>query len=280
MQHKTLLIGTAAITALLAGTAQAQDSAFDNDGATSSAVEALEDQIADDNDRDLTAFGNEGRRIGTYGSLSARATATSDDDEEAATIGVGLRYGAFDGVNGYDVTLSYTYGTLDGVETDNNLLAGLDYRRDFNNRFFAYGKADLMFDRTADEVGDYSQDIFAGAGVGYRIFNDSTTQWSVQAGPGYRAAEVVGGDTINEVAASVSSNYFRSLSETSYVTNDTDVIYSESGTLVNNELALNVSMTNSLSLRTSLTTQFNDATDTGFGDARNTLGASVVYNFN
>ena len=82
------------------------------------------------------------------------------------------------------------------------------------------------------------------------------------------------------MAASVSSNFYRSLSQTSYVTNDTDVIYSESSTLVNNDLALNVAMTNTLSLRTSLTTSFDDSIDNDFGDASNTLGVSVVYNFN
>jgi putative salt-induced outer membrane protein len=58
------------------------------------------------------------------------------------------------------------------------------------------------------------------------------------------------------------------------------VIYSETSTLLTNDLALNVAMTNSLSLRTSLSTSFDDAVDDSFGDASNTLGVAVVYNFN
>jgi len=122
--------------------------------------------------------------------------------------------------------------------------------------------------------------VFVGAGLGYRILNDATSQWSIQAGPGYRYTETVAGDDNSEVAASISSNYYRSLSATSYVTNDTDVIYSETSTLLTNDLALNVAMTNSLSLRTSLSTSFDDAVDDSFGDASNTLGVAVVYNFN
>lgn len=61
---------------------------------------------------------------------------------------------------------------------------------------------------------------------------------------------------------------------------DTDVIYSEFSTTVSNELALNVALTNELVLRTSLATTFDDATDEEFADAKNTLGVSVVYNFN
>ncbi len=280
MTHKLKLIAAASVSAVIAGQASAQDSTFANDGAADAAVEALEESIANDADRDLSAFGNQGRAIGTFGSVSARATVTNDDGSTGSDVGVGLRYGSFDGLNGYDVSLSYNYGEDDGVETDNNLLAGVDYRRDLSDVLFAFAKADLAFDRTADMVGDFSQDIFVGAGAGYRIINNGQTQWSVQAGPGYRVSEVVGSDDVSEAAAGVSSNYFQSLSQTSYITNDTDILYSDAGTVVNNELAINVSMTNALSLRTGLTTQYNDASDDSFSDARNTLGVSVVYNFN
>lgn len=277
---KKLIVATAtSIVAVLASQANAQSTVFDNDGAAEDSVEAIEEAIADDADRGLTAFGNEGRRVGTFGSVSARATLTNEDDSSGADVGIGLRYGSFDGLNGYDVSLSYIYGEQDGEETDNYLQAGADYRRELTDSLFAYGTADLAFDRTAEDLGDFSQDVFVGAGVGYRILNDSRNQWSVQAGPGFRMAEVVGEEDVSEAAASISSNYFRSLSETSYITNDTDVIYSEASTALTNELALNVAMTDTLSLRTGLTTYYNDATDDDFGDARNTLGVSVVYNF-
>ena len=263
-----------------ASAATAQTTAFSNQDAAANSVDAIEEQIANDKDRNLSNFGNTGREVGDYGSVSLRATATNDDDNSSSDIGLGLRYGSYDGQNGYDVTLSYTYGETNGNISENNLLAGLDYRRDFGTNLFAYGKADVALDRTADQAGDYSQDVFAGVGIGYRIFNDADTQWSVQAGPGYRIASVVGGQEVRETAASLSSNFFTSLSDTSYITNDTDVIYSKATTVVTNELALNVSMTDTLSLRTGLTTQYNDASDANFGDAKNTLGVSVVYNFN
>ncbi|WP_394180784.1 YdiY family protein [Yoonia maritima] len=279
MKIAATIIASAAIAGIAGASAQAQETTFDNQDAAANAVENLEEQIREDRDRDLDRFGNSGRRLGSYGSLSARATATSNDGDDESDLGVGLRFGNYDGVNGFDVTLSYNYGKSDGEVTQNNLLGGLDYRRDLNANLFAFGKLDVASDRLADEDGDYELDTFLGTGIGYRIFNDAERQWSVQAGPGYRVAKVVGGEDVREVAASVSSNYFQSLNDFSYLTNDTDVISSETGTLVNNELALSVSMTQSLALRTSLTTQFNDATDADFGDARNTLGASVVYNF-
>lgn len=264
-----------------AGTAlQAQESTFDREGGAADAVENLEEQIADDRDRDLDAFGNSGRRLGSYGSLSARATLTNDDDDDVANFGLGLRFGNYNGVDGWDIAVGYNYGEANGEEVQNNLVAGFDYRRDLSSNLFAFGQLDVAFDGLAEDEGDFENDTFIGAGLGYRIFNDAQTQWSVQAGPGYRVASVVGGEDLEEAALAVSSNYYQSLTETSFVTNDTDVIASEGSTLVNNELALSVAVSSALSLRTSLTTQFNDATDDGFDDARNTLGVSVVYNFN
>ena len=162
----------------------------------------------------------------------------------------------------------------------NQLLAGADYRRDLSDAFFAYGKVDVGFDKLTTTVGEYSQDVFVGAGIGYRILNSADTQWSVQAGPGYRVAQVVGGEDINEFAASVSSNFFYSLSDNTYLTNDTDVIYSEFATTVGNELAVNVALSDSMTLRTSYATRFNNETDSSFSDAENTFGVSAVYSFN
>mgnify|MGYP003669041856 CR=1 FL=1 len=272
---KTNVFIIAAISGFVAVAANAQTTTFANDGASDTAVEEIEDSITDAAERDIGRFGNEGRELGSYGSVSLRGTSTSNDGETSSDVGVGLRYGTFDGVNGIDVTAAFVYGVEDGVET-----AGLDYRRDFNDTLFAYAKANASFDKLSTTVGEYEQDIFVGAGLGYRIFNSADTQWSVQAGPGYRAANVVGGGEVSEAAASVSSNFFKSLSDTTYVTNDTDVIYSETATTVTNDLALNVALTDTLVMRTSYTTNFNDASDDTFSDAENIFGVSVVYNFN
>ena len=270
----------AAAAALVAGAASAQSTVFANEDRATDSVDDLQEQIAEDAERDFTGFGNEGRVVGTYGSVALRATANSNDDDDNTNVGVGLRYGTFDGINSIDVSAKYDYASDNGDETTNQLLMGADYRRDLSQAFFAYGKLDVILDSAVTNPTSYERDIFVGAGVGYRILNDATTQWSVQAGPGYRTAEQVNGQSVDEVAGSVSSNYYRSLTELSYVTNDTDVIFSDANTQIQNELALNVAMNNALSLRTSLTTIYNDESDNSFSDANNTLGVSVVYNFN
>lgn len=270
----------AIIAGFAATTVAAQTTTFDNLGAAETAVDDLQEQMEDDRDRDLSGFGTEGREVGDYGSVALRYTSTSNDGDTSNDLGLGLRYGWFDGVNGIDTNASYVYGEENGTITENTLLAGVDYRRNLSDRVFAYGQVDLSIDKQTTTADEYTQDIFTGVGIGYRIFNSADTQWSVQAGPGYRAAEVVGGAKVNEAAASVSSNLFVSLTDTVYLTNDTDVIYSEYATTIANDLAVNVALTDTLALRTSYATRFNDLTDNSFSDGENTLGVSVVYNFN
>ncbi|WP_172623855.1 YdiY family protein [Octadecabacter sp. SW4] len=277
---KLNIFTVAVISAFVASAAAAQTTAFDNAGAAEDAIDDLQDQIVEDAERDTNRFGNEGREVGTYGSVALRLTSTSNDGDTSSDVGVGMRYGWYDGLNGFDTNLAYAFGEENGVTTENTLLAGIDYRRDLSPVLFAYGQADLVIDKLTTTPDEYTQDLFVGAGIGYRFYNTRDLQWSVQAGPGYRVAEVVGGAEVSEVAASVSSNLFYSLSDTVFISNDTDLIYSEYATTISNDLALNVALTDTLSLRTSYATRFNDLTDTSFKDAENTFGMSVVYNFN
>ena len=183
------------------------------------------------------------------------------------------------GPNGIELQLNYAYSDDDETDAEESLFYGLEYTRDLNPQFFGFAKLQGSADSATDA--QYETDTFLSFGAGYRIYNEADVQWSVQAGPGYRFAElndVTEGD-VDEGAFGVSSDYAHKLSETVFVTNDTDVIWSESDTVVFNDLALNVSMTETLALRTSILTEYHtepgDAEDTD-----NTFGVSLVYSFN
>lgn len=273
--HTTRLLAAASAAALLAGAASAQTTTFSPEDRAQDSVEDIEENVADDFERDVDAFGNNGRKLGWTGSVSMRATASSGNSE-SVDVGVGTRAGYYDGLNGHEVTLSYSYSEEDGVQTEDSLLAGYDYTRDFGPNTYFYVKGQLA----KDEFSSYDTDAFVGAGVGYRVLNTAETQWSIAAGPGYRYLEDNAGNETEEGAFSFSSNYTQNLTDAVFVTNDTDVIYSESDTSVNNELGLNVAMSEVLALRTSLLTEYHTDPAPGYEDTDNTLGASVVYTFN
>lgn len=271
-----LVAATSAI-ALVSGTAWAQTTAFPGANDAETANEALEEQIEEDFERDVPEFGNEGRELGFSGSVSMRATASSGNTD-SADVGLGANYGYYDGTNGYQLQLNYSYGEEDGTRTEESLIYDLEYTRDFNPSFYGYGK----LTGSLDEFSSYESDTFLGFGVGYRVINTADVQWSIQGGPGYRVAELtdVANTDFQETALAIASNYSNRLGEGLVLTNDTDVIASESDTVVYNDLGLNVAMTNTLALRTSLSTEYHSDPLPGRDDTDNTYGVSLVYSFN
>lgn len=249
---------------------------FSSENQLDDTLEDLDEDIEDDFEVEDPTFGNEGRELGFTGSISARGTATSGNDD-TATLGLGARFGFFDGVNGHEVKLSYSYFDAEEEEDDlNRLLAGYDYTRDFSDTFYGFGTAVVAY----DEDDTFETDAFVGVGVGYRVFNTPDVQWSIQAGPGYRYLETAEGEEIDEAALSVSSNYFNRISPDLFITNDTNVIASDADTYVTNDLGVTVAMNNALAMRTNLFTEYRTDPAPGDDDTDNTLGVSIVYSFN
>ncbi len=271
MKHTSVILTTLALSTM-GGAVAAQTL---GDSAVDTRLETLNDNIADDFTRDEGPFGNEARPLGFDGSFALQASATSGNTD-TATLGMGANLGYYDGTNGYSLQLSYQYSEDAGTVSEDSLLYDLEYTRDFASNYYGFAK----LQGTVDSFPAKTSDNFLGAGIGYRIYDTRDTQWSVQAGVGYRVADLNGIDDLDEGAISLSSNYYNALTETVAITNDTDIISSESDTVVYNDLGLNVSMTETLALRTSLVTEYHTDPAPGSVDTDNTFGVSLVYNFN
>ena len=248
------------------------------DSAVDTRLENLNENIADDFEGDTSAFGNEGRAPGYTGSLALQISATSGNSD-TSTIGVGTNMGYYDGTNGYDIQFSYQRSENEGTVDENSLLYEAQYTRDFASSYYGFAKLQGSFDN-ADILAFDTSDNYLGFGLGYRIYNTSDVQWAVQAGLGYRVVDLDGISDFNEPAISLSSAYYNQLTETVAVSMDTDIIGSDSDTVVFNDLGLNVSMTETLALRTSLVTEYHTDPTAGRVDTDNKFGVSLVYNFN
>ncbi|MFP7569699.1 YdiY family protein [Marivita sp. S2033] len=268
-------LGAVILATSLASVASAQN-VFTGTNVAADRNEDLLEDIEDDAERDITRFGNEGRPQGFTGSFALRALG-STGNTDSLDVGIGSDLNYVQGPNGYELQLSYVYGEDDGKKTEESLFYGLEYTRDFNPKVFGFAK----LQGSVDEFSAFETDTFLILGAGYRIFNEPNRQWSIQAGPGYRFAEIsdVGRD-INEEAFGISSDYAQKLTETVYLTNDTDIVTSSRDTVIYNDLALSVAMTNTLALRTSILTEHHTDPEPGFKDTDNTIGLSLVYSFN
>ena len=267
----------AAIAAIIASSASAQ-TLIGRDTVAGDRNDDLIEAIEDDAERELDRFGNEGRPDGFTGSVAVRGIVQSGNTE-STNIGIGTDMNYVFGPNGVELQLNYAYSDDDDSASEESLFYGLEYTRDFAGDYFGFAKLQGSADSATDA--QYETDTFLSFGAGYRVFNEADRQWSLQAGPGYRFAElndITDGD-VSEAAFGVSSDYAQKLSDTLFVTNDTDVIWSESDTVIFNDLALNVAMTNTLALRTSILTEYHTEPGTA-ENTDNTFGVSLVYSFN
>ncbi len=280
MTRTLTFTSAAALLAAVGTTAIAQETVFGT-GAATATNEDLRDSISDDFTREVDTFSNRGRALGFDGSVAVRGSVSSGNSD-VTNIGIGADLGYFDGVNGYGLELAYSYSEAGGTVDENSITYDFEYRRDFSSAFFGFAK----LQGSADEIdaGDLLSDTYVGFGAGYRIYDTNDVQWTVQAGPGYRVSSFDGlasGDAdVEEGAFAVSSNYFNRLQPGTVLSMDTDVIASESDTVVFNKLALTQNVSDQLALRTSLDTEFHTDPAAGRDDTDNTFGVSLVYSFN
>ncbi|WP_413717053.1 YdiY family protein [Silicimonas sp. MF1-12-2] len=274
---KTSVAAIAIVGALSASSVSAQ-SLIGRDSVAGDRNEDLAEAIEDDAERDLDRFGNEGRPQGFSGTFALRGTAQTGNSE-SQDLGIGTDLNYVWGPNGVELELNYTFSDDDSSESEESLFYSLEYTRDFNPRTYGFAKVQGSVDSATDAA--YESDTFVTFGAGYRILNDADTNWSVQAGPGYRVANLndIASADVEEGAFGISSAYARRLTDTVFITNDTDVIWSDSDTAVFNDLALSVAMTDTLALRTSVLTEYHSEVTAPSKNTDNTFGVSLVYSF-
>lgn len=238
-------------------------------------IEDIEEDAADtieDDDEDRFGFGRAPQ--GWAGSLALSADATTGNTETVDVAGAArLTYGAgaFTNYMGFGLE----YGEDDGSRNVAEAFAIYDGIYDLGNQAYVFGTARYNY----DDFASFRHDAFIGAGPGYRIFNTDDLAWRVQAGPGIRYLEDETGDNSTEFAGIASSRFFLRMSETAFLTNDTDLIGSEEAINVYNDLGVNFRMTETLSTRVFLQTDWTDSPAPGFDEWDNSMGLALVASF-
>ena len=118
-------------------------------------------------------------------------------------------------------------------------------------------------------------------GAGHRTMLTPDTQWSVRSGHGYRFADLGALATagVREFGFGISSDFSKDLPNSLSLTNDTDVIWSKSDTVVHDDLAISVAMSDALALRTSLLDEYHSQLTEGAKNMDNTVSLSLVCTF-
>jgi len=247
-------------------------------------VESVNDRIDDINEdvaedmaraEDAARFGNPEFRPGLSGSASLGYSGkTGNNESQDITAGVRLRFAQGQFVQTLGAALDFAESN--NTATKEDVLAVYDANYYFDQNFYAFALARLEADGLASTEDDVRRDGFIGFGPGYRIVNTPDMTWRVQAGIGLSYLQDGARDSTTETGYLAASRFFYRINDNFFVTNDTDLLKSDSALRANNDLGLNVKMTDTLSTRVSYLTEYNDSraikTD-------NKLGVSLVFGF-
>ncbi len=286
MNKSIMLAAVLAMTAALPAFAQS---------GSVTGVRQLDDRI-DDIDRDArrdlnrandaSRFSQNGVAQGFNGSAALTATGTSGNtDEGDLSIAGRLTFGQGDISHLFGFAAEYS--EANGDKDEEKFFGTYEGSYYFNPKLYAYGTGRYSF----DGLGPNRQDAFLGLGLGYRIVNTEQFAWRVQGGPGVRYIETnavrdVDTDDIifdrqddTEVAALISSRFFYKLTDTVALTNDTDILGSDTDYTLENDFGVNFRVNDTFSTRISYRTDYVSDPLPGFKSTDNTVGISLIVGF-
>jgi putative salt-induced outer membrane protein len=229
--------------------------------------------IARSTDSVRYTFGSGERSSRGSVSLTYSGVTGNTDTQDLAA---GGRYTLREGDWGHSVGFAFGYGEANGVKNEQNAFMVYDLTRSFNDRFYVFGVGRLE----VDDFASNRKDAFLGFGPGYRVINTDNVAWRVQAGVGARYTELQNGVDDTKPAGIVSSRLFYRINDTVSLTNDTDILGSETNMLVTNDIGVNLAIGNALSTRIGYRTEYDSDPLPGLKSTDNTLNLSLVYSFN
>ncbi len=274
--NKSLTLATASALALMIAAPSFAQSVVLGIDDLDDRVEDIERDITREMDKaqDKDRFGNNQFAQGWSGSLSLGLSATEGNTDTADLAVAGrLRYGSG--------PWNHTWGfALEGAE-DNNVrnkeeaFVTYDVNRYVTENAYIFGVGTVRYDGFSTN----KWDAFLGVGPGYRIVNTENTAWRVQAGPGVRYIEDQRGKDTTEFAGIASSRLYQKINDMAFLSNDTDVLFSDDNTLVVNDLGVTFKLSKSLATRTSLRTEWNSDPLPGRDDTDTSFNVSLVVGF-
>lgn len=266
----------------------------------------VEEAVRDDFNRSADAYryGTPQQRQGVFGSVALTyAGRTGNSDSQDFTLAGRLSHNQ--GPFSQSVGLLLEYGENNSGDKDTEKTYVIyEGMYNFNDRFYAFALGRLTTDALASDPvslagdqdfgaldGRLKRDAYFGVGPGYRVINNDTTAWRVQAAVGVRytkAVDVLSVDAVDpktgtfeyvsntEVGYLLSSRFYHKINDQFFITNDTDYLTSDTNDTATNELGLNFKMTDAFATRVSYKTEY--VSDRAIR-TDNTLGVSLVYGF-
>jgi len=277
MTHVLKIAAVSALAMILAAPASFAQSTLAGTTALNDRLDEIERDINRDMRRaeDESRFGNPEFRPGLSGSASLGYSGqTGNNESQEFNLGTRLRFASGQLIQTIGVAINFA--DEDGVSTKEDVFGVYDANYYLTDQFYVFGLGRVESDGLADEAGEFQTDAFIGVGPGYRIVNTPDMAWRVQAGIGVSYLEDGLGNSETDTGFIASSRFYYAFNENVFATVDTDILKSDTALRINNDLGINLKMTDSFSTRVSYLTEYNDSRAIR---SDNKLGISLVYGF-
>lgn len=209
------------------------------------------------------------------GALNAGVTS---GNTETTDIGLGLK-GKHHGDN-WTQSGEFTvdYGKTDGVESKNRMFAAGQIDRIFDDTLNAYVR--MTWER--DEFSGFDNRYFTGLGLAFKAIDSEPVKWTLEGGPGYKVDEVRAtltdpATTEESFGARAGSKVSLKLNDAVTVSNDTEVIYSQTSTQLANIVALTANLWGNFNARISFDVRHDTDPLPGFEATDTATKFSLVY---
>ena len=220
------------------------------------------------------------------GSVSAGVTT---GNTETTDLGIGVNMTRDTGVWAFGVEALADYGEIDGAESKNRWFLSGTVDRQINDRLFGFGRVSYE----QDEFSGFDSRTFVGGGLGYEVLTGEQASWTVRGGPGLKIdeiAEIISTDAMGMTVTTpavteesfsfvASSNFEYAFNENVKLSNDTNALYAETSTQLNNTLALTAQLSSALSARISFDVRHDTEPPAGFESTDTATRVSLVYGF-
>lgn len=213
---------------------------------------------------------------GSFGAgVTTGNTKTSD-------LSAGLKLKHVEGGWTQAVELAGEYGKTNSTETRNRITAAFQVDRSFSDNLRGFGRVTYEKDAFSGFNNRYS----AGVGVAYDVIKSEPTSWTLQGGPGFRRDEIKGralplpaiaARTEDSFAVMAGSRFKHKLNDNVSLSNDTDVVYTNTTTQIVNDLALTFDISGNIQGRVSYGVRHDTSPPRGFEKTDTTTRFSLVY---
>lgn len=223
---------------------------------------------------DRYRFGGPDQRQGLSGSVALTYSGrTGNTETQDFTLAGRLNH--TQGVFSQTVGVALEFSESNDQKETEEVFAIYDANYYLNDSFYVFGVGRLQVDSLAEGTA-FDRDGFIGFGPGYRVVNTPDTAWRLQGGPGVSYTRTALGDSETELGWILSSRLYHRLTDTMFLTNDTDLLESDAALRITNDLGVNFTITEAFSTRVSYLTDYNDSRPTR---TDNKLGVSLIYGF-